>query len=223
MSSHYYRCFQHQHEMITYEEDRKSEIVFQNRKEAEDCFYKNFKIMYCSKGEKREEYEIFKCRRSALKVGLGFHPCKSSMSIHQTFSKETLDPNISKEDKPFSLSGIFYHPHKNDERFYTNKHGGFRRNHDDPNLDKPRKKLEIRIRDGQIFPIYARKYVTIEEILAARVGRGGNKRKKKPKPPVNFKKGCSITTNMINLEERIRSSTLSSPLLVPKSEVLTEN
>ena len=145
------------------------------------------------------------------------------MSIHQTFSKETLDPNISKEEKPFSLSGIFYHPHKNDERFYTNKHGGFRRNHDDPNLDKPRKKLEIRIRDGQIFPIYARKYVTIEEILAARVGRGGNKRKKKPKPPVNFKKGCSITTNMINLEERIRSSTLSSPLLVPKSEILSEN
>jgi hypothetical protein len=31
---------------------------------------------------------------------------------------------------------------------------------------------------GKIFPIYARKYVSIEDVLVARVGKGGYKSKK---------------------------------------------
>ena len=205
-----YGCFEHQHELYNPEalEEKKTEIVFKSRQEADDYFKKHFKVMYAQTGEKRKEYEIYKCRRRVLKEGQGYHPCKSFVSIVRTFGDTTLVANSFDgqidEEKPFSLNGIFWHPHSNDVRFHKTEYGSFKKYYDDPSIFKKRRKPEIRIKDGKIFPIYARKYVSIEDVLAARVGKGGHKRKKKGKPPVHFKEGTSITTNMIDLEEIMR-------------------
>ena len=223
-----YGCYEHQHELLdlpalevkskSYVKNSKTifqgrgeikiEIVFENWKAAKDYFDQNFGVMYMIRGSSSKNI-IYKCRRKMLKKGLGYHPCKSTISIVQTF-RESFDKTLTgNEDKPYSLVGMIYHSHKKDERFHKKKGGrGFVRNHDDPTLDKPNKRgTEIRIKDGKLYPIYARKYVTIEEVLAARVGKGGHKRKKgKEKPPVVFKKGSAVVCYMIDLEERMRNS-----------------
>ena len=218
-----YGCYEHQHELLDLpalevksksetifkrKGENKIEIVFENLKAAQDYFDQNFRVMYQTRGSTKNS-AYHKCRRKMLKKGLGYHPCKSTISIVQTF-RESFDKTLTgNEDKPYSLFGMFYHSHKKDERFHKKKGGrGFVRNHDDPTLDKPNKRgTEIRIKNGKLYPIYARKYVTIEEVLAARVGKGGHKRKKgKEKPPVVFKKGSSVVCYMIDLEERMRNS-----------------
>ena len=202
-----YGCFEHQHKMLAVEEKR-CEIVFKNKEEAKECFEKNgFGLSYKNTGfqPKQPLSENYICRRRALKKGLGYYPCKSFISILRSFKDYTLEED---EEKPFSLVGIFHHSHKDDERFHKNKHGGFRRNHDDPSLDCKRKK-EIRIKNGKIFPIYARKYVTVEEILALKDSNGGTKRKDKQSASAKLKKGCAIATYMIDLDERIRNSALN--------------
>ena len=226
-----YGCYEHQHELLdlpalevksnskvknskTIFQGRgeiKIEIVFENWKAANDYFDQNFRVMYHTRSsDSRNNSSFHKCRRKMLKKGFGYHPCKSTISIVQTFVQSSFDKTLTgNEDKPYSLVGMMYHSHKKDERFHKKKGGrGFVRNHDDPTLDKPNKRgTEIRIKNGKLYPIYARKYVTIEEVLAARVGKGGHKRKKdKEKPPVVFKKGSSVVCYMIDLEERMRNS-----------------
>ena len=226
-----YGCYEHQHELldlpaleVVKSHSKKSEtifqgkgeikieIVFENWKAANDYFDQNFRVMYHTRSSTNNKNKSahHKCRRKMLKKGLGYHPCKSTISIVQTFVQSSFDKTLTgNEDKPYSLVGMMYHSHKKDERFHKKKGGrGFVRNHDDPTLDKPNKRgTEIRIKDGKLYPIYARKYVTIEEVLAARVGKGGHKRKKdKEKPPVVFKKGSAVVCYMIDLEERMRNS-----------------
>ena len=63
------------------------------------------------------------------------------------------------------------------------------------------KRLLIRIKNGQIFPVYARKYVTMEEVLAARVGKGRSGKKKGK----TISEPTTIATYMINIEERMQA------------------
>jgi hypothetical protein len=201
-----YGCFEHQHELMAMKNSR-SEIVFKNRKDAEECFKsQNFICMYsvhCTYKQntgKKENLDRYQCRRNALKKGLGYTPCRSYLSVGSTFHESRNDwfknEKLDEDIKPCSIAGIFYHSHKNDERFHKTKYGAFRRLHDDPSLDKPKKNTEIRIIDGQLYPIYARKYVTIEEVLATR----------KPARKKERKKGKHFVCKMIDLEQRIRDS-----------------
>ena len=197
-------CFEHQHKLETMKE-RRCEIIFENRKDAQECFHQNgFKVMYKNMGHqpKQPMTEKYICRRQVLKKGLGYHPCKSSLRISESFKEVTsclkLEPG---EEVPFSLSGTFYHPHMNDKRFHKKRHGGFTRNHDDPSLDRQKRNEAIRIKNGQIFPVYARKYVTMEEVLAARVGKGRSGKKKGK----TISEPTTIATYMINIEERMKA------------------
>ena len=198
-----YGCFEHQHELTAMKNSR-SEIVFRNRKDAEECFNsQKFRCMYNQNTGKKDkrEYQGYQCRRNELKKGLGYTPCRSYLAVGSTFHESRNDwfknEKLDKDKKPFSIAGIFYHPHKNDKRFHKTEYGAFRRLHDDPSLDKPKKNTELRIKDGQLFPIYARKYVTVEEVLATR----------KPARKKERKKGKAFCCKTIDLEQRIRDST----------------
>ena len=199
-----YGCFQHQHK-LQFTKEKPCEIVFKNKKDAKECFEKNgFGLMYKTTGfmPKRPLSENYKCRRRALKKGLGHFPCKSYIGIFRTFKDHTLEKGV---EMPFTLGGIFYHRHTNDERFHKKKEGGWVRDHDDPRLDEAKKKRNksIRIHNGKIFPVYARKYVTMEEVLEATNNRPS--KRSRVKEDSKFVKGFRVCTNKINLEEKMRN------------------
>ena len=196
-----YGCFEHQHELTAMKNSR-CEIFLRNRKDAEECFKShNLKCMY-NVHDYKENRDRYQCRRNSLKKGLGYTPCRSYLAVGSTFHESRNDwfknEKLDEDKKPFSIAGIFYHQHKNDERYHKTKYGAFRRLHDDPSLDKPKpKNTELRVKDGQLFPIYARKYITVEEVLATR----------KPARKKERKKGKHFCCKTIDLEQRIRDST----------------
>ena len=50
------------------------------------------------------DYFHFRCRRKHLKVG--YHPCKSHMSICPTFTKKTFEnSSLLEKERPYSLKG----------------------------------------------------------------------------------------------------------------------
>ena len=138
-----YGCYEHQHELLdlpalevksnskvknskTIFQGRgeiKIEIVFENWKAANDYFDQNFKVMYHTRSsDSRNNSSFHKCRRKMLKKGFGYHPCKSTISIVQTFVQSSFDKTLTgNEDKPYSLVGMMYHSHKKDERFHKKK------------------------------------------------------------------------------------------------------
>ena len=175
-----YGCFAHQHEMPM---NKPSEIIFKNHQEAQEYYDKNLQIMFKNMARKSNNlfYNYYRCRRRQLIKGQGHFPCGSFVSIKQTF-RDNGSKDLSADEIPYSLSGIFYHSHVRDRRFEKNELGVWSRHHDDPDLDKPVKRRQnIKIVNGKVFPIWARKAgITPEDVLAARsTGRGEGKRSKK--------------------------------------------
>ena len=58
--------------------------------------------------------------------------------------------------------------------------------------------------NGKIFPVYARKYVTMEEVLEATNNRPS--KRSRIKEDSKFVKGFRVCTNKINLEKRMRDN-----------------
>ena len=163
-------CNAHPHELPM---ENRSELVFANKAEAWNFFEDNWRRMYLKCGTAKN-YTKFLCRRKNLGKGLGYHNCTSVFSISQTFPKEKDEKvkSLPIEDKPHSINGIFYHTHENDEKYHRHSEGGWRKQESNPT---PRKKKyqppTVRIRNGEIWPIYARKTHTVEGLLAAQEAR----------------------------------------------------
>ena len=149
-------------------------------------------------------YNYYRCRRRHLREGFGYFPCESFASITQTFRVNGLD-GVDTDEVPYSVSGIFYHSHERDKRFEKDERGVWSRHHDNPDLDKKRRRKDIRIKDGQVFPIWARKLgITVEDVLAARsTGRGEGKRCKKQYVGMKPEKKV-ICTHNIDIEKLLR-------------------
>ena len=206
-----YGCFAHQHEMPR---NKKSEIIFKNHIEAQEYYDKHLQGMFKNMGRARTEkarfksknphYNYYRCRRSHLREGFGYFPCESFASIKQTFRVNGVDESDA-DEKPYSLSGIFYHSHERDKRFEKNELGIWSKHHDDPDLDKQKRKKDIRIKNGQVFPIWARKAgITVEDVLAARsTGRGEGKRSKKQYVGMD-RKNKIICTHNIDIEKLLQ-------------------
>ena len=170
-----YGCFAHQHEMPR---QNKSEIVFKNQKEAQEFFDQNFKKMYSKGGEDH----IYHCRRTKLKERYGHNPCQSKISIIQFLCQwvNTELKSLPTEEKPYMLSGHFYHAHENDKKYHRNECGGWTCHNDD--FKKPKSEDQSRIKNGKIFPLSARMAgVTVADILHKKKGGKMKRRKVKKK------------------------------------------
>ena len=166
-----YGCFAHQHEMPR---NKKSEIIFRNQKEAQEFFDQNFKKMY-----RKKWGDIYHCRRTKLKEGYGHNSCQSKISIIQFLCQwvNVELKSIPTEEKPYILSGYFYHAHENDKKYHRTDCGGWTCHNDDS--DKPKSKGQPRIKNGKIFPLSARMAgVTVNDILAEKKGKNKMKKKK---------------------------------------------
>ena len=86
--------------------------------------------------------------------------------------KKTEFPHVPIEEAPHSLTGVFYHDHDNDKRFWRDPDGGWKKQGSwaDPTKRKRCPALP-RIRNGRIWPVSARKTHTIEDILEAQERR----------------------------------------------------
>ena len=90
----------------------------------------------------------------------------------------------------------------------------FSRHHDDPDLDKPVKRRQnIKIINGKVFPIWARKAgITVEDVLAARsTGRGEGKRSKKQYVGMD-RKNKIICTHNIDIEKLLQEKKKKSEI-----------
>ena len=157
--------------------DRRSAIIFKNETEALDFHNKHFKKSYTLTSTNHKlEYKNYQCRRKQLKIGFGHYPCQSSYSISPTFNVDKTNPvtkaelkQLGPENLPYSVIGLFYHSHSNDERYHRDELGVFRVISDKPRKT-PYKPERPRFRNGKIFPLSARLAgITKEDIEKARL------------------------------------------------------
>ena len=96
----------------------------------------------------------------------GNHPCESIFTLRESF---VLSYNsVPKDKKPFSIVGIFYHSHKNEEKYNRDECGGWSTN-DGRVITKPRKNKNKhpRICNNMVYPLKCRGKFTVEEVLEA--------------------------------------------------------
>ena len=182
-------CFLHQHPLPR---DRKSEIVFENKTKALEFFEKNLKKMYRRNMIKPKlDYITYGCRRKNLQKDNGHYPCNSTFSIGKTFSsckgdvtKKELE-SLPVDEIPYSVNGVFYHAHENEERYHYDEQGLWKKVTDKPRT-KPYKPEKPRFKNGKVWPLSARLAgITKEDIMAAKVknspgfGKTPETRKKK--------------------------------------------
>ena len=193
-----YGCLTHQHSIVR---DRRSEIIFKNKVDAQEFYDKNLKHMYrCSSVKESSGYRHYECRRKNLKE-FGQHPCESTLSFCPTFSRELASTSslndlikseilsLSEDEFPYSILGVFYHSHKNDEKYNRDEAGGWKKYSAKALKYSERKRLadrKPRIRNGKVFPLSARKAgITVEDLLKSRVycspGSGKKQVNKKPR------------------------------------------
>ena len=155
-------CNSHQHPLSR---KNKSEIIFNTRLEAYEFFDKNLKTTYRTQatGTKERDYKVFWCRRKMLKHG--HHPCESIFTLKESFGLSY--NSIPKDKKPFSIAGIFYHSHKNEEKYNRDEFGGY--SIDGRRVTKPRKNKNRhpRIKNNMVYPLKCRGKFTVEEVLEA--------------------------------------------------------
>ena len=193
-----YGCLTHQHPLPR---DRRSQIIFENRKEAYEFYNENLMQQYVkSEDVKGEDRMYYRCRRTRLKIEYGYQPCKSSFSIHPTFSRKN---NLSvdeirllpEDEVPYSIVGYFYHDHENDKRYHRDKQGLWKSVSNKPSKRSLKKKLQDQrpiIKNGKVYPMSARLAgITKEDVLNARI-RGFGKSistQRRRKKSVQLKKG----------------------------------
>ena len=154
-------CNQHQH---PFSRNNKSEIVFKNKAEAEEFCDKNIKMMYrIQNSHKGKDYKWFMCRRKMLNEGYGRHPCQSAFGLTQSFPR--VESSLPNHEKPHSIVGIFYHSHKNDEKYHRNEYGGWDVNH--VTRAKSQRKNHPAVRNNKLYPLKCRGKYTVEEVLEA--------------------------------------------------------
>ena len=164
-----YGCITHQHPLLR---NKRSEIFFKNKVEAQEFFDNNFKRMYTIvRNKKEKDLKYYICRRSNLKRNYGHHPCDSKLILTPAFYKETnghtrLDLQALPSDEvPFTISGTFYHSHENDEKYHKNEAGGWTKFSNITTKKSMEKDKKPRIKNGKVFPIAARMAgITVEDI-----------------------------------------------------------
>ena len=83
--------------------------------------------------------------------------------------------DLPRDEKPYELSGWFYHSHKNEEKYHRNEFGGWSCNDSFARMDlnRPRTKAYAFVRYckknkcDMVFPLKCRGYYTVEQVLAA--------------------------------------------------------
>ena len=190
-----YGCLTHQHPITR---DKRSEIIFRNKTEAQEFYDTHLKHMYKTTISRKNSYRHFKCRRKGLKE-LGHHPCESTVSFHPTFSGRSLDnwtkseiQALSEDEIPYSIFGLFYHTHENDEKFNRDEVGGWKVHSAKALKYSEKKRLrdrKPRFNRGKVYPLSARMAgITKEDIMKARVQDFGGKGNKKYKAKINKEK-----------------------------------
>ena len=112
-------CFSHQHEMP---QQTRAKIVFRNRQECQEFYDKNFYVLY-GKGQnmvkKNMDCIYFPCRRRNLGPNYGYVDCTSTFTMIPAFRGNPKElESVPINERPWCLSGVFYHNHENDERFH---------------------------------------------------------------------------------------------------------
>ena len=191
-----YGCLTHQHSISR---EKRSEIVFKNRIEALDFFNKNLEKTFtkaCT--NKRLQHNIYRCRRSRLARHCGHHPCKSNFSIAPTFNTLKANPKYEEHfdnDMPYSITGSFYHSHKNDTRYHKDDLGLSKVISDKPRK-RPYKQERPRFKNGKVWPLSARLAgITKEDIEKSRIyhSKGcGKTRKPKDKIKTCSDRNCTL-------------------------------
>ena len=142
-----YGCFSHQHSLFI---QNKSELVFQNRTEANDFYEKHLKLNYRKQVVRNDKYSksqaepicVYSCRRRYIKKGNCF--CKSTFSISPTFYYCKIP--LKDEDKPYSIQGVFYHTHRNESQFNRNADGShWKKTHPDKQSRNMKKRKKVAI------------------------------------------------------------------------------
>ena len=108
-----------------------SEIIFENKAKAQKFFDENLKRIYrkdsCNKIN-GFVYSGFSCRRRSIKIENGGVPsCPSLIKMKVSFPRSLKNDSILENQVPYSISGIFYHNHDNDEKYLRDEAGGWRR------------------------------------------------------------------------------------------------
>ena len=141
-------CFAHQHEMPR---KQKAEIVFQSKIDCQEFYDKHFRMLY-GKGQKQSgQTTRFPCRRKCLgynkitkthNSNMGYIDCKSVFTMMQCFPAKDELLSISIEERPHCLSGVFFHNHKNDEKYHRKESGfgGWKRHNNSPLKPKAKRK-----------------------------------------------------------------------------------
>lgn len=203
-------CNSHQHDLPM---ANKSEIVFKDKPEAEQFIKANFYKLY-GKGisMNKGKYRQFPCRRKQLQPGYGFHDCTSCFAMSPTFKRTVIKGKskiyegsdkdleaLSFEERPHSISGVFYHNHVDDSKYWRDLDGGWKKqgSYGDPSKRKRGTPLP-RIRNGRIFPLSARKTHTIEELMVAQERRRQDNKtwiQKPKKKKTNVKCEVNVVSN----------------------------
>ena len=97
-------CIAHQHPPPR----DKLDIIFETLGDAQNFFYEHLNGIY-AKTKRKADYMILACRRKFLKTE-GYHPCDSKFSIHPSFPRSS--------ETTFSITGNFYHSHKDEPKFH---------------------------------------------------------------------------------------------------------
>ena len=99
-----------------------------------------------------------------LKEGYGQHPCQSAFGLSQSFMR--VESSLPNHEKPHSIVGIFYHSHKNEEKYHRNEYGGWEVNHV-TKAKRPKGKNNPTVRNNMVYPLKCRGTFTVEEVLEA--------------------------------------------------------
>ena len=105
---------------------------------------------------------ICSCRRKTLKDG--YHDCNSQFSFSEAFNRLKCD--LPWNERPYELTGIFYHSHKNEEKYHRNEYGGWEVNHV-TKAKRPKGKNNPTVRNNMVYPLKCRGKFTVEEVLEA--------------------------------------------------------
>ena len=160
-------CISHQHPLPR---KNKSQIIFKNKTEAEEFINKHLIKMYRIETTRiGSDWISYRCRRKYIKDG--YKDCKSSFSISATFpQKKSWMPQ---EEKPYNLTGIFYHSHKNESKYHKNECGGYSFNDARHDPSKPPRIQYAFVRwcekfkCDMVYPVKCRAYYTVEQVLSA--------------------------------------------------------
>ena len=81
----------------------------------------------------------------------GHVDCQSSYSIRPTFPRDENFMALPEEQKPYSVCGVFYHSHENDEKWNRDEFGGWKTNGIRKNASKSKRRGGDYPRQGYLY------------------------------------------------------------------------